>query len=77
MRVSLITVCYNAEKTIADAMASVAKQRMQNVRMFEWVKEAQEDVRVRRNLGTWKGGLFENNVLTLPQWSAFLLAKLI
>ena len=25
-------------------------------------KEAQEDVRVRRNLGTWKGGLFENIV---------------
>ena len=26
MRVSLITVCYNAEKTISDAMASVARQ---------------------------------------------------
>ena len=25
-------------------------------------KEAQEDIRVRRNLGTWKGGLFENVV---------------
>lgn len=25
-------------------------------------EEAQEDVRVRRNLGTWKGGLFENIV---------------
>ena len=25
-------------------------------------KESQEDVRVRRNLGTWKGGLFENIV---------------
>lgn len=25
-------------------------------------EEAQEDVRVRRNLGTWKGGLFENVV---------------
>jgi predicted AAA+ superfamily ATPase len=23
-------------------------------------KEIQEDVRIRRNLGTWKGGLFEN-----------------
>ena len=29
MRVSLITVCYNAERTIADAMASVASQRTQ------------------------------------------------
>ena len=27
MRVSLITVCYNAEKTIADAMESVGRQR--------------------------------------------------
>jgi len=25
-------------------------------------EEAQADVRVRRNLGTWKGGLFENVV---------------
>ncbi|MBR4616991.1 MAG: DUF4143 domain-containing protein [Kiritimatiellae bacterium] len=25
-------------------------------------KEAQEDVRIRRNLGTWKGGLFEHIV---------------
>lgn len=25
-------------------------------------EEAQEDVRIRRNLGTWKGGLFENIV---------------
>jgi len=25
-------------------------------------KESQEDVRQRRNLGTWKGGLFENIV---------------
>ena len=28
MKISLITVCYNAEKTIADAMASVASQRV-------------------------------------------------
>ena len=28
MKISLITVCYNAEKTIADAMESVAKQRV-------------------------------------------------
>ena len=27
MRISIITVCYNAEKTIADAMESVARQR--------------------------------------------------
>ena len=27
MKISLITVCYNAEKTIADAMASVARQK--------------------------------------------------
>ena len=27
MKISLITVCYNAEKTIADAMASVAGQK--------------------------------------------------
>ena len=25
-------------------------------------EESQEDVRIRRNLGTWKGGLFENIV---------------
>ena len=29
MKISLITVCYNAEKTIADAMASVERQRTQ------------------------------------------------
>ena len=29
MKISLITVCYNAEKTIADAMTSVARQRTQ------------------------------------------------
>ena len=40
MRVSLITVCYNAEKTIATAMASVARQRMQNARMFECSNDA-------------------------------------
>ena len=28
MKISLITVCYNAEKTIADAMASVGRQRV-------------------------------------------------
>ena len=28
MKISLITVCYNAERTIADAMASVARQRV-------------------------------------------------
>ena len=32
MRVSLITVCYNAEKTIADAMASVASQQGSGIR---------------------------------------------
>ena len=46
MKISLITVCYNAEKTIADAMASVASQqgsgigdqgsaRLRHVRRFE------------------------------------------
>lgn len=29
MKISLITVCYNAEKTIADAMASVASQQVE------------------------------------------------
>ena len=28
MKISIITACYNAEKTIADAMASVARQRV-------------------------------------------------
>ena len=32
MKISLITVCYNAERTIADAMASVGRQR---VRLFD------------------------------------------
>ena len=32
MKVSLITVCYNAEKTIADAMASVASQQGSGIR---------------------------------------------
>ena len=91
-------------------------------------RESQEDVRVRRDLGTWKGGFFENvvsealvknecplayykkegstlektmisgasykdiswgvkfvrgnvgwmsRVLTIPQWSAFLLPKIL
>ena len=35
MKISIITACYNAEKTIADAMESVASQRTQNVRTFE------------------------------------------
>ena len=36
VKISIITVCYNAEKTIADAMESVMRQNpLQNVRMFE------------------------------------------
>lgn len=35
MRVSLITACYNAEKTIADAMASVGRQRFETFEGFE------------------------------------------
>ena len=30
MKISIITVCYNAEKTIADAMESVLRQKPQN-----------------------------------------------
>ena len=33
MRISIITVCFNAAKTIGDAMESVASQRARNVRM--------------------------------------------
>ena len=36
MKISIVTACYNAEKTIGDAMASVLRQKsQQNVRMFE------------------------------------------
>ena len=36
MKISIITACYNAEKTIADAMESVLRQKpQQNVQMFE------------------------------------------
>ena len=35
MKISIITVCYNAEKTIGTAMESVLRQKQQNVRMFE------------------------------------------
>ena len=35
MKISLITVCYNAEKTIGDAMASVARQRFETFEGFE------------------------------------------
>ena len=35
MKVSLITVCYNAEKTIADALASVGRQRFETFERFE------------------------------------------
>ena len=36
MKISIITVCYNAEKTIADAMESVLRQKpLQHVQMFE------------------------------------------
>ena len=35
MKVSVITVCYNAEKTIADAMASVGRQRFETFERFE------------------------------------------
>ena len=35
MKISLITVCYNAEKTIATAMASVGRQRFETFEGFE------------------------------------------
>ena len=35
MRISIVTACYNAEKTIGDAMASVGRQRFETFEGFE------------------------------------------
>ena len=48
-------------------------------------EESQEDLRLRRDIGTWKGGLFENVVAealvksgAVPTyWCAFFLRRLV
>ena len=39
MKISIITACYNAEKTIADAMASVGRQRFETFEGCETFKK--------------------------------------